>query len=74
MSVGHHDDEAIALGKRLGITYEAYSPLGPYCPYPCPHPKPVLSNPTVLQIANAHNRSAHEPQKTTARWRITEMR
>ena len=60
MHVGHHDDEAIALGKQMGVTYEAYSPLGPYCAggVNCPHVKPVLQDATVLQIAAAHNRSA----------------
>eukprot|EP01052_Picozoa_sp_SAG31_P000666 SAG31_NODE_19_length_35031_cov_42.510707_17_plen_865_part_00 len=64
MHVGHHDDATIAYGKTLGITYEAFSPLGPYCPLgtdpDCGKAKSVLHNPIVLRIAKSHNRSAAE--------------
>jgi diketogulonate reductase-like aldo/keto reductase len=30
MYVGRHDNDAIALCRRLGILYQAYSPLGPW--------------------------------------------
>jgi len=49
------DDDAIALCKQLGITYEAYSSHGPYH-----QPKPVLSDPTVKKVAKAHIKSAAE--------------
>ena len=55
MYVGLHDDAAIARCKQLGITYESYSPLGPYH-----QPKPVLNDKTVARIAKTHNRSAAE--------------
>jgi len=55
MYVGEHDDEAIKVGKRFGVTYEAYSPLGPWN-----GAKPVLTDPTVAAIAKAHNVSSAE--------------
>lgn len=53
MFVGNHDDDAIAYGALHNITYEAYSPLGPWG-----RPKPVLSDPVVQRIALAHNVSS----------------
>ena len=50
MYVGRHDDAAIKLCASLGITYEAYSPLGPWH-----QPKPVLTDKIVAKIAKAHN-------------------
>ena len=51
--VGAHDDAGIEKCRELGITYQAYSPLGPWN-----GSKPVLSDPTVLSIAKAHNVTA----------------
>jgi 2,5-diketo-D-gluconate reductase A len=60
--VGAHDDAAVARGKELGITFEAYSPLGPWCGVStkCKSSKPVLKDPTVLKVAAAHGVSAAE--------------
>ena len=58
--MGAHDDAAVARGKELGITFEAYSPLGPYCGVGPKCKKPVLQDPTVLKIARAHSASAAE--------------
>lgn len=55
MYIGEHDDEAVELGKKLGLTNEAYSPLGPWR-----QPKPVLTDPTVAAVAKAHNVSSAE--------------
>jgi diketogulonate reductase-like aldo/keto reductase len=52
--VGYHTmDESWEYCRRHGITWMAYSPLGPIG-----HAKPVLVDKTVLQIAHAHNASA----------------
>lgn len=53
MYVGRHDDECIRLCKLLGITYEAYSPLGPWH-----EKKPVLTDKAVAAVAKAHNVSS----------------
>ena len=53
MYIGRHDDEAIALCRQLNITYEAYSPFGPWH-----QPKPVLTDPTVAAVAKRHNVTA----------------
>ena len=49
------DDATRALCKRLGITYQAYSPLGGWA---LGGTSRVLHDPTVLAVAAAHNRSA----------------
>ena len=51
--VGAHDDAGIEKCQELGITYQAYSPLGPWN-----GSKPVLTDPTVLSIAKVHNVTA----------------
>lgn len=52
--VGYHTmDQTWKYCRMHGITWMAYSPLGPIG-----HAKPVLVDKTVLQIAHAHNVSA----------------
>jgi hypothetical protein len=55
MYVGLHDDASIARCAELNITYESYSPLGPYH-----QKKPVLEDKRVAAIAKAHNVSSAE--------------
>merc|ERR1712048_38260 len=57
-SIGNHDSEALGRSfqtlehcKKVGITYEAYSPLGGLSGVD------VLSDPTVKAVAQAHNKS-----------------
>lgn len=45
LAVGYHDDETIAYCKKMGITYESYSPLRHV----------DLKNKIVVEIAQAHN-------------------
>jgi len=56
MYVGLHDDVAIKRCRELGVTFEAYSPLGPWCRGHCA--KPVLEDKTVARIAASHNVSS----------------
>ena len=59
MSVGTHDDEAIAYGNTQGTTYEAYSPLGGLDGFN------VLGDADVKAIAKAHGVS---PAQVALRW------
>lgn len=49
------DDATVAMCKKHGITYEAYSPLGGWA---LGGTGRILKNPTVNAIAKAHNKSA----------------
>jgi len=50
-SIGDHDLQALKTCKAFNITYSAYSPLGGLSHVD------VLHNPTVIAVANAHNKS-----------------
>ncbi len=49
------DDLTVSTCKKHGITYEAYSPLGGWAKGGTSH---VLDDPTVMEIAKKHNKTA----------------
>ena len=71
LSIGDHtnslwgrDDETVATCKKLGVTFEAYSPLGGWARGGTGH---ILNDPTVIATGQAHNKSAAQ---VALRWLI----
>ena len=62
LSIGDHtspmwgrDDETVKMCKKLGVTFEAYSPLGGWARGGTGH---ILNDPIVKSIGETHNKSA----------------
>jgi diketogulonate reductase-like aldo/keto reductase len=71
LSIGDHtsplwgrDDETVAMCKKLGVTFEAYSPLGGWARGGTGH---ILNDPTVKSIGQSHNKSAAQ---VALRWLV----
>ena len=71
LSIGDHtsslwgrDDATVEMSKKLGVTFEAYSPLGGWARGGTGH---ILNDPTVKSIGEAHNKSAAQ---VALRWLV----
>lgn len=71
LSIGDHtsslwgrDDATVEMSKKLGVTFEAYSPLGGWARGGTGH---ILNDPTVKSIGETHNKSAAQ---VALRWLV----